>query len=1138
VNFRLHYSLGRLLAALVVLCAAPAFAASVSWTGGGASASWADPGNWSTGAVPADDGTADVTIFSLASGSTVFLDGARTIRSLSVTALGDLFLHPGSVASSTLTVTTGMLGRTTAGHIVAAVPLGGGAGLSLSGPYPAIAFATSAVVQLAASTQHSGRTAMSRGILQLGPGSVPDQSQVNLGSGGVLDLAGTTDLVGSLAGSGSVTNTSAAPATLLVGGDGVDASFDGVLGAALFGQANGPSLTLIKVGGGAQTLSGTSAQTGDTEVREGSLWVSSNGSLPAGGSVLVTGSSTQAALFGGAGSVGAISTRYSAVPGAARVQPGMPGSIGVLTAASADLSHGAIGFRIANLSSANAGVDYDELDLGNGTFTSDADTDFTFDLAGLSGPGGTVTVIQTGAQPALPQPSRVHVVNNPNGYAVALWSQPSGLRVSVTANKMPSPNSAPGLIVTPAGGLVTSQNGGAATFTVKLATQPAADVIVQLSSSDTSAGQVSPASLVFTAVNFGTAQQATVTGAIRATSSGNLPYSIQFSPALSADPAYAGMVAPPVSALNLDTHLLTVSAASPLVTIAGQQTAFFTVSLARAPSGPVTIALRSSDPSQGQPSPTLLRFGPGTTQCTVTVEGVATATNGSMPYSILFYPSLSLADPGFNGLELPPVPLYNQGGATSLSSAPTVLSVTVSPAQAAPGSRVDLVVHVVNTRASDLPNARLDLSPGGLSLESATAGGVALTWDGAGFLLPLLAAGSSLDVTIAARVTAAPGSRAGSSILVVRPAADALSERSGAWFTAAPLLLDVGGCSCRSGTDRNALSWIGLAAVAWLACRRRRSASSPGPDQLHDRRRVVPRQLGLARPAFPQRVDAHHRDALLSLAHHHVGVEFPRGRHFDGSTLHVDAAAGLDPSRQGETGQIGLVRGPAHREQHLAQGRGGLRGSGSGEAADLASAHLDLAPAGLEVDGAAQRAHRDRALAVGGDEEMAAAAGSDHVAVLNLKSDRPLPGLDHGLDAPADARAQGPGDGAAHPQLAVIVDVDADAVDGDLRFRVGAGADRVGAEDPVAFARGGPAAAAALQLDSAGAAEQHGAGVRLDRAAVGRRSVRRRDRRRWGPAGGKKSDPREAAQRRQHSHHCNSYRAEPGRASTTAGVRA
>jgi MYXO-CTERM domain-containing protein len=1132
VNFCLHCNFrGLFLAVVILLGAPPVAAAPVTWTGAGASASWADPRNWSTGSVPPDDGTADVSIASLGSGNTVLLDGARSIRSLTVRGSEDLLLHPGSVAGSTLTVTTGSVSRTSDGLVVAAVPLSGGAGFSMTGPSQATALANSAVVKLATSPLYAGRTTISLGILQVGPGSVPDQSQVYLGAGAMLDLAGTADLVGSLAGSGSVTNTSAAQATLLIGGDGTDASFAGVLGGALSDQTNGPFLALVKLGQAAQTLSGASAHTGGTQIQEGALWVASGGSLPGGGSVLINGSSTQPALLGGAGRVGQISTRYSAVPGTARVQPGMSGSIGVLNAASADLSHGAIGFRLANLGSGQAGVGYDVLDLQGGAFTSDADTDFTFDLTGLTGSGGTARVIRTGVQPALPKPSQVHVVNNQGGYTVALASDQAGLHVSVS---VASP--APGFIVTPAHGLVTTQSGGVATFTVKLATQPAADVIVGLSSSDPSAGLVTPASLTFTAANFATAQQATVTGAIRGTSNGNLPYFVQFSPAVSADPAYALMIAPPVSALSLDTHLLTVSAAPGLVTIAGQQTASFTVNLAQAPTGPVTLVLRSSDPAQGQPSPALLQFGPGVTQLTVTVEGVATSASGCTPYSIVFYPSLSLTDAAFNGLELPPVSLCNQGGTTNLFSGPTALAVTFSPAAAAPGSRVLLVAHVVNTRATDLLGARLDLSAAGLSLEGATVAGAALVWDGTGFLLPALTAGSSLDATVAARVTAAPGGRAGSSALVFRPASDALSAPSGAWFTAAPLGLDLGGCSCRSGTKGPALSWMGLVAAVWLAARRRRSATSPGLDQLHDRRGVVPGQLGLARAALAQRVDAHHRDALLSLAHHHVGVERAGRRDLHRAALDVDAAAWLDLSRQWEARQVGLVRGPAYGEEHLAQGRGGVRGDCPREAADLSLAHLDLAAPALDGDRSAQRAHRDRALAVGGDEEVAAAARGDHVAVLDLQGDRSLPGLDHRFDAAADARAQGAGLGPAHAQLAAVEDVHAHTVDRDLHFRVGAGADGIGAEDAIAFARGGPASVPALQLHAARTPQQHGAAGPLGRAVAGRRGLSR-GRDSGGLAGAEKGDPGEAAQGRHRLSHRIPYRAECGRASTAARVR-
>ena len=55
-----------------------------------------------------------------------------------------------------------------------------------------------------------------------------------------------------------------------------------------------------------------------------------------------------------------------------------------------------------------------------------------------------------------------------------------------------------GFTVNPTTGLVTTEAGGTATFTVVLITQPTANVTIGLSSSDTTEGTVSPASLTFT----------------------------------------------------------------------------------------------------------------------------------------------------------------------------------------------------------------------------------------------------------------------------------------------------------------------------------------------------------------------------------------------------------------------------------------------------------------------------------------------------------------------------------------------------------------------------------------------------------------------------------------------------------------
>ncbi len=66
--------------------------------------------------------------------------------------------------------------------------------------------------------------------------------------------------------------------------------------------------------------------------------------------------------------------------------------------------------------------------------------------------------------------------------------------------------------VAPVAELSTSEGGAQATFSVVLAIQPTANVTVALSSSDTTEGTVSPASLTFTPGNWNHPQVATITG--------------------------------------------------------------------------------------------------------------------------------------------------------------------------------------------------------------------------------------------------------------------------------------------------------------------------------------------------------------------------------------------------------------------------------------------------------------------------------------------------------------------------------------------------------------------------------------------------------------------------------------------------
>jgi hypothetical protein len=126
----------------------------------------------------------------------------------------------------------------------------------------------------------------------------------------------------------------------------------------------------------------------------------------------------------------------------------------------------------------------------------------------------------------------------------------------------PPPPPPPGITVTPVEGLATTEGGGTDAFSVVLDSHPAADVTIDLSSSDLSEGTVSPASLNFIAADWDLPQQVIVTGVDDAIVDGNVPYTIVTAPAVSADPNYNGLNAADVSVTNLDDDGAGVSVAS------------------------------------------------------------------------------------------------------------------------------------------------------------------------------------------------------------------------------------------------------------------------------------------------------------------------------------------------------------------------------------------------------------------------------------------------------------------------------------------------------------------------------------------------------------------------------------------------
>jgi uncharacterized delta-60 repeat protein len=122
----------------------------------------------------------------------------------------------------------------------------------------------------------------------------------------------------------------------------------------------------------------------------------------------------------------------------------------------------------------------------------------------------------------------------------------------------------PGITVTPTSGLVTTEAGGTASFSVVLNSQPGVSVTIPVSSSDTTEGTVSVSRLTFTSANWNTPQTVTVTGVDDSIRDGDIRYTVELAPAVSDDLGYSGVAPSDVSVTNKDNEKgkITGSAAS------------------------------------------------------------------------------------------------------------------------------------------------------------------------------------------------------------------------------------------------------------------------------------------------------------------------------------------------------------------------------------------------------------------------------------------------------------------------------------------------------------------------------------------------------------------------------------------------
>ncbi len=232
-------------------------------------------------------------------------------------------------------------------------------------------------------------------------------------------------------------------------------------------------------------------------------------------------------------------------------------------------------------------------------------------------------------------------------------------------------NDSAGYFIMPTKGLVTTEAGGRAFFTVVLNSPPKAVVTIALTSSDARIGTVAPDHLTFTADNWSAPQTVTVTGVNDQVAGGDRPYQITVGPTTSDDQAYAKLPLQTVNVSNQDNDRagLTVALASGidpsdttrLRTSENGDSATFTVVLNKAPAQPVKIAVASSS-SEGKSSPDSLVFTPVNWDApqTVTVVGEDndSVADGNQPYQVTLGPITS-EDPAYGSLTTADLPYVN-----------------------------------------------------------------------------------------------------------------------------------------------------------------------------------------------------------------------------------------------------------------------------------------------------------------------------------------------------------------------------------------------------------------------------------------------------------------------------------------------
>ena len=232
----------------------------------------------------------------------------------------------------------------------------------------------------------------------------------------------------------------------------------------------------------------------------------------------------------------------------------------------------------------------------------------------------------------------------------------------------------------------TTESGGTATFSVKLNSQPEADVAISVSSSNTDEGTVNPSSLGFSSSNWDTNQTVTVTGVDDSSDpvvDGNISYNINLGNTVSSSTHYNDLKSGTLELSNSDNESPGVNlSSSSLNTSENGTNATFTVKLNQKTTSDVTINLHSDDPGEGIPSPSALTFTTSnySSAQTITVQAVDDAffdDNQTYTIALKTISGTGTAYDGFDPADVSVTNIDNES-ANDVGIVPSTSSISVS----------------------------------------------------------------------------------------------------------------------------------------------------------------------------------------------------------------------------------------------------------------------------------------------------------------------------------------------------------------------------------------------------------------------------------------------------------------------------